>query len=381
MDLLDDFVRNFVTATANAALYSCDHPQVVRLISRAFDDISRLVEERSDVVILLVEERLVCDGTPLSAGLSYGRLSHLMRARGVEHLRFSQGIEKNELSSFIVWFASGDRETPPPQTPHIGTGSVDLRLSPGGTNEALRELHHRIPELADIPSVEIARFLDIYDEVRRHRKLTVTGISEIVTGFIASFQNVSGSFLALAPLRALDEYTFTHSTTVCVLNIAQGISLGFSEQMLHDIGVAGMLHDIGKLFLPEEVITKSEALTPAEWELIRQHPLKGAQHLLDTPGIPRLAVVTAFEHHLKYDRSGYPTVKETWRPSLASQITTISDVFDALRTKRSYRDPMEMGRIITILEEMKGKETHPLLTDNFIHLLNNLNDEGVDVTP
>jgi len=381
MALLDDFIRNLVTATANAALYASDHPQVVRQISLSFESISSLLAERPDIVIMLVEDRLICDGTPLSGGVSCSRLSTLMRGRGVEHLRFSQGVEKEELGHFIAWFARTGQDAPPPATPHIGFGTVDLRLSPGGTVEALRELHHRIPDLADIPAEEVARFLDIYEEVRRHRKLTLNGISEIVTGFISSFQNVSGSFIALAPLRTLDEYSFTHSTTVCVLNLAQGMSLGLSGQMLHDLGVAGMLHDIGKLFLPEEVITKNDTLTPAEWELIRQHPLKGAQYLLDTPGVPRIAVVTAFEHHMTFNCSGYPSTGVPWRQSLASHITTISDVFDALRTRRSYRDPVEQDRIITILMEMRGTGTHPFLTDNFIRLLHSLHGEEQEAAP
>lgn len=372
---LEGFVRNLVTATANAALYSPTHQQVVRQTSRAFDSLATLLADYPEILLILVDDRLVFDGAPLPSDLSFGRLSQFMKSRGVGHLRFSRGLSKEELATFIDWFSGRDRDRPPPSLPTISAGNVDLRLSPGGTSEALREFHRRIPDLADIPAEEVARFLDIYEEVKTRRKLTVSGISEIVTGFIAAFQGVSGSFLALAPLRALDEYTFTHSTTVCVLNLAQGMSLGIRGELLHDLGVAGMLHDIGKLFLPEEVITKTDTLTPAEWELIRQHPVKGAEYLLETPGVPRIAVVTAFEHHMKFDCSGYPTVGPGWRQSLCSQITTISDIFDALRTKRSYRDPVELERIITILDEMKGSGTHPDLTDNFIRVLKKLHEE------
>lgn len=378
---LESFVRNLVTATANAALYSRTHQQVIRQTTLAFDSLSTLLAEYPEVLILLVDDRLVFDGIPLPSDLSYGRLSQFMKSRGVGHIRFSRGLSKEELAAFIDWFGGADRDRPLPALSTITVGGVDLRLSPGGSSEALREFHRRIPDLADIPAEEVARFLDIYEEVRKKRKLTVSGISEIVTGFIAAFQGVSGSFLALAPLRALDEYTFTHSTTVCVLNLAQGMSLGIGGEMLHDIGVAGMLHDIGKLFLPEEVITKTDALTPAEWELIRRHPVKGAEYLLDTPGVPRIAVVTAFEHHMKFDLSGYPPVGPGWRQSLCSQITTISDIFDALRTKRSYRDPVEVERISAILDEMKGSGTHPELTDNFIGILKKLHEERADECP
>ena len=109
------------------------------------------------------------------------------------------------------------------------------------------------------------------------------------------------------------------------------MALGIDGQLLHDIGLAAMLHDMGKLFLPEEVLTKPGKLDEKEWELMKLHPVRGAQYLLSTPGVPQLAVITAYEHHMNYDLSGYPQVPQGWRQHLCSQMTTISDFFDALR--------------------------------------------------
>ena len=178
--------------------------------------------------------------------------------------------------------------------------------------------------------------------------------------------------LAMASLRSTDEYTFTHSTNVCILNIAQAMALGIEGQLLHDIGIAAMLHDIGKLFIPEEILTKTDKLTPEEFEIMKQHPALGAKHLLDTPGVPRLAVTTAYEHHLKYNLSGYPQVQAGWQPNLCSQLTMISDFFDALRTRRSYRDPIELRRIARMMWDMMGTDLHPVLTRNFLQILSRL---------
>ena len=172
---------------------------------------------------------------------------------------------------------------------------------------------------------------------------------EVIT-FVDAFSRRADPFLALAPLRAMDEYTFTHSTNVCILNLAQATALGIEGQLLNDIGVSAMLHDIGKLFVPEEVINKKGQLDDREWELMRQHPMRGAQYLLDTPGVPRLSVVTAFEHHMKYDGSGYPAVAKDWQQNLCSQMTAISDVFDAMRTERSYKVAMDVDKITPIFQ-------------------------------
>jgi HD-GYP domain-containing protein (c-di-GMP phosphodiesterase class II) len=176
----------------------------------------------------------------------------------------------------------------------------------------------------------------------------------------------------MAALRDADEYTFTHSSNVCILNIAQAMALGITGELLNEIGVSAMLHDIGKLFIPEEILTKKGKLTPEEFELMKQHPSRGARYLLETPGVPRMAVVTAFEHHTKFNLSGYPKLPADCRQNLCSHMTMISDFFDALRTRRPYREPMEVPQITTMMREMMGTELHPQLTSNFLNVLSRM---------
>ena len=143
-------------------------------------------------------------------------------------------------------------------------------------------------------------------------------------------------------------------------------------QQLKDIGVAAMLHDIGKLFVPEEIITKKGKLTGAEFALMKEHPVSGARYLMETPGVPRLAAIAAFEHHAKFDLDGYPHFPQGWRLNLCSHLTMISDFFDATRTRRSYREPLDLDQITSLMLGMAGTELHPVLTRNFIHILYDL---------
>ncbi|RNC66357.1 MAG: HD domain-containing protein, partial [Desulfuromonadales bacterium] len=222
---------------------------------------------------------------------------------------------------------------------------------------------------AEFTEEELSRLIEIYDEVRRHRKLKVVGVYEIVAGFIRTFRNEMDPLLAISPLKALDEYTFTHSTNVCILNLAQAMALGIEGQLLHDIGMAGMLHDVGKLFIPEEILVKPGGLDGREWELMKLHPLKGAQYLVNTPGVPLLAVMAAYEHHMRYDFSGYPRVAEGWQQNLVSQMTAISDVFDALRTHRIYQQAQSFEAIAVLMLDLAGIELNPLLVRNFLGLV------------
>ena len=107
---------------------------------------------------------------------------------------------------------------------------------------------------------------------------------------------------------------------------------------------------------------------------MQSHPLKGARYLLETPGVPRLAIVNAFEHHMKFNFSGYPKVPSLWKQNLCSQMTTISDIFDALRTKRSYREPLSLATICGMMTEMIGTELHPALAANFLKIISLLMD-------
>lgn len=259
---------------------------------------------------------------------------------------------------------------------NIGIGKVGIHLSSTGAGVAPEELQI-IPLFSEMAHEELAKFLDIYEQVQKKGKLSVTGIYDVVTGFVRAFKQDADSLLAFAPVRAMDEYTFTHSTNVCILNLAQAMALGIDGSLLHDVGIAAMLHDIGKLFIPDEIINKPGKLTDEEWLIIKQHPVKGAQHLLDTPGVPHLAVVTAYEHHMKFNMTGYPAAPTDWRQNVCSQMTTISDVFDALRTKRAYRGALEWEEVAGTLMGMAGTDLHPVLTKNFLKVLGKLEQKEV----
>lgn len=96
---------------------------------------------------------------------------------------------------------------------------------------------------------------------------------------------------------------------------------------------------------------------------MNSHPVKGALYLLDNPGVPLMAAITAYEHHAKFTLEGYPRLPSDWRQTLCSHMATISDIFDALRTRRSYREPMELSQISAMLESMIGSDLHPQLTN------------------
>ena len=114
------------------------------------------------------------------------------------------------------------------------------------------------------------------------------------------------ALLALTALKNYDNYTFTHMVNVSILTMGQARGLGIDGALLRELGLSALMHDIGKVKTPPEILNKPEKLTEREYEVLKRHTVDGAEILRGTPEIPALAPVVAFEHHLRIDGSGYP---------------------------------------------------------------------------
>ncbi len=224
-------------------------------------------------------------------------------------------------------------------------------------------------ELLALSAAELEHLKELYLNVKKHKKINVQGVDEMVKGFIRGFRQELNPLSLLASLKSVHEYTFTHVTNVCILTMSLAESLGFRGENLHQMGVASLLHDVGKIFIPEEILNKPGKLSPDERAIIETHTVKGARYLMGLEGIPKLAVISALEHHLKYDGSGYPSIKGGWTPNIASQIICVADVFDAMRSKRSYQEAMPLTRIEEVLRNGSGTSFNPQLVDHFLKLV------------
>ncbi len=369
-EALHHFMRHLAAAVSTASLYPITHSQVGNLCRKALGCLTEAIGTDTEIKIIRIDDELVADGVPLERSMYVGRLGGMLKGSGVGHIRIRRQVVDHELLSLIESLAKKGKEgNELCSSENIRLGQVDVRnVRP---EEGISKADWASGQAGiGVSADEMALFMEMYDNVRKRKRLDVVGLSEIVTVFIDAFVNDADPLLALAPLRAMDEYTYTHSTNVCILNLAQAKAMGIIGAQLHDIGIAAMLHDVGKLFIPEEILNKTEKLTEDEWELIRRHPVTGAHYLLDIPGVPRLAVVTAFEHHMRFDMRGYPRVKaSSWRPNIASQMTAISDIYDSLRTKRVYCKAEDFKVVEHILREEAGSQLNPQLVSNFLRIM------------
>lgn len=385
---IHEFIRHLLSAVTGAALYTLKHPQVEHLAEAAHISLTHALSGRSDIALLEVDGELVVDGEPQSFSLVLERFVRILREHGIGHLRLLSGTPRHEVDQLISLLVrqtmsneiiSTDyirfgKVTIPEQGSEIGSIGASGHTDGSGNarSDSVSSSYSPAVSLKDIPALELARLGEVYEAVKRQERLKLSGIAATVAELVGAFQREGESLLLLAALREKDEYTFTHAANVCILTLAQARALCITGQLLNDIGIAAILHDVGKMFVPDEILTKPERLTNDEFEQMKRHPVLGARYLTETPGVPRLAALAAFEHHMRFDQSGYPHVPAGWQQTIASQMTAISDCFDAMRTRRSYQEPREIKIIASALIQGSGTEFNPLLVKNMLQLLSRL---------
>jgi HD-GYP domain-containing protein (c-di-GMP phosphodiesterase class II) len=367
-----NFVRHLMTAISTASLYYPEHQQVERLGGLTLSCLLEAMGEKQDISLVVIDNELIMDGSPLESGMYVIRLIQTLASRGVGHVKILHGVTLQDIMHVVKSLSKQNTGGEINSTNNVRFGKVEVRFSFKAKDGAEINTNSETQAQKDSISDNIHKFTEICEGIKKNNKIEMAGIMGIVTGYIALVKHVADPLFALAPHRNTDEYTFIHSTNICILNLAQANALGIEGPLLYDIGIAALLHDVGKLFIPEELLNKPGSLNEAEWKIVRQHPFRGAQYLLDTPGVPHLAVITAYEHHMNYDFSGYPDATVHCQQNLSSQMTTVSDFFDALRTNRPYQEAMTMEEIPEFMLKMAGKVLHPALTRNFLKIISGL---------
>ena len=367
---IEEALRQISAMLATSMLYSLEHPRVQILVPRILDRLTKLLDQQNDLTFFIIKNDLLFDGKPLEKTPHTERIARKLHAQNIEFINFKRGLDLNEVKLFLqVALGLIDVSVFDEQAAHIDYGKIDVP----DDDEAIRP----IMRFEDLMPEELQSLNEFYEALSNENNCDLREVTSIVAGFVVAFQQHANPLLALVPLRMEDEYTFTHSLNVAILNIAQGMSLGLDEELLHNVGLAGMLHDAGKIFVDKEIIRKPGKLNDEEWRQMRQHPSRGAQYLMSQEGIPQLAVLSAFEHHMQYDLAGYPQVKNGWQPNICSQMTMVSDTFDALRTRRTYTEPWDLPRISGLFLDLAGKRLNPYLVMNFLKILEQMGENVI----
>ena len=198
-----------------------------------------------------------------------------------------------------------------------------------------------------------AAITSMFHEVRMGNALKVADAEPLVDEISQSISRNPEAFINLVRLKNVDDYTYMHSVAVCALMISLGKQLGLEGQDLKDAGMAGLLHDVGKMMIPSEVLNKPGKLTDEEFNIIKDHPRKGWEILNISEGANAVALDVCLHHHERVDGKGYPEKISGNDLSLFARMGTVCDVYDALTSNRCYKNGWEPAETIRKMAEWK----------------------------
>lgn len=339
------------------SLYPAGHPQLRDAVNDLLGSLDGLFDGREEIRIVAVDDRLFVDDVrSLELEMVSHDLKGRLKTRGIEMLIFRQGLEGHELLELVDGLASGSV----PALPHIQIGKLAANRSQADAPSARAQFDFG-PQVQ-----ELRQIFEGWEEIEGLVMDQVERIMRVLEEQL--FANQS-SLISLASLKSYDEYTYTHAINIAILTMAQAESLGVPKQLIHDFGVAAMLHDIGKTLVPEHILKKPGKLEPHEFEEMRKHPITGSVLLLRNPAIPKLAAIVAYEHHLQYNAPGYPALPRPRSQHLCSMLTSLSDFYDALRTNRPYQNARPSDEILAMLQTRIGTHFEERLARHFVALI------------
>ena len=259
-----------------------------------------------------------------------------------------------------------------PKTHEEGDTSAEVEAS---LPEKLHSQHDKLPPQVPVEEeLPVARLL--YDDSVRFARKTIQNINngealplqeaeKIVNDVLESITRNYNALLGLIKLRSRDEYTYTHSINVGVLAILLARQMDITEDETRKIGLAGLFHDIGKSRIPDEVLNSPRRLTPDEFDIMKKHPELGLT-LVNLEKLSPEIVQGIVEHHEKYNGKGYPRGLKGEEIRFVGRLLTVVDVYDALTSKRVYKDPMLPHQALSLMYTMRDEEFDANILEQFI---------------
>ena len=219
-------------------------------------------------------------------------------------------------------------------------------------------------------SVEVTK--DLYGSARLGQSVHIKQMEHAVRNIVDQVLNNEVTSVGLTTLNDFDRYTFAHTVNVCIFSVAIGRRLGLSKSRLFDLGMAALLHDVGKSRVPLDIIAKEGELTEPEHRKMQAHTWLGALSVYrfrDYGELPLRGMITAYEHHMKVYLSGYPKVIRPRTPSIFSKIIGTAAAFDAATSTRSYSAAKSPDVVLRELRDDPSRGHDPVLVKALINLL------------
>ncbi|NLU42237.1 MAG: HD-GYP domain-containing protein [Firmicutes bacterium] len=215
----------------------------------------------------------------------------------------------------------------------------------------------------------VASLRETMDAVRETGSADLRHISRVVDDIIDEISSNPDVLVSMVDIKSYDNYTYSHSVNVCVLSVMLGLEKGLNRSDVKDLGEGAILHDIGKLFVPDEILNKSGPLTDEEFDLVRRHTNDGFEVLRRKRSISLFSAHVAYQHHERLDGSGYPRRLVGDEIHEFAKVVAIVDSYDAMTSDRTYRCALAPNEAISILVRETGSKYDRDLVGRFMKLV------------
>ncbi len=372
LNVLKKALVHLFSAIQTAKLYSRGHPLFSETIEKSYKSLKEVLANKTEIVVGMVDGELACEED------IYFDLSRKLRSsilylldRNIEKIHFHRALNKDELSEFVSLLSSSRSELSKDSQKVLALHGI-RNIKTGKIKDESLFLVERTEDwqvLQKLYETSIDSYVRSIESVLNLEELDYIDLRFNMLNIMENFMGRHQEIMSLIAIKEKDLLTYVHLMNVSILAMHLTARLGYSKDNVLDVGAAALFHDVGKMYVSSKILRKKSKLTEREFSKIKDHAILGARILneySDTMGI--LPAVVAFEHHLKYDLTGYPKVTYLKRPSIASFIVSICDVYDALAQRRTYKKDSPPNEIYEIMIKDRGKLFHPEILDRFFEV-------------
>ena len=368
------FLHSLAQSISTMALYRDGHPARERTIDGSFELLQRLRETDPTPRFSFLGGEVVYQNQALNELKDWDWAARLAGG-GIERLEMSSSVMREEYEEFLdtvlarlAFAAAESTDTAiarPERRSSIRFGTIGVR----GMAQEQRQDRPATATIAYTLQEEAEAVRWLHREVQDHATLPLLEAEAVVRSLSVAMHSDSQMIIPLLQLKEFDQYTTTHSTNVAVLAMALAEYLGLGAKDVRNYGVAGLLHDLGKVRVPKEILVKPGKLTEQERDVMRLHPEDGARIILQREMGLDLAATVAYEHHIVLNGTGYPHLHYPRHCHHASHLVHICDFYDALRTNRPYREAWESEKVLGYIENGIGREFEESAARAFVAMM------------
>jgi putative nucleotidyltransferase with HDIG domain len=355
----DDLVRRLAAALRSTQLYSTGHPIIARNVDGLVAALEQYHISQPSVTVGLIGGEVIVDDRPVGKVEDLlGEMRGRLERAGIERLTIDRGVTREEIEALLGGVASGEA----PVLDHVRVGRVQFEQNSEADLSDMATIRHLYADAVSAANT-------VWESALVEGKPDATMARAMVDGLAQAVVQNRTALLALTALKAYDNYTFTHMVNVSILTMGQARGLGIDGPLLREFGLSALMHDIGKVRTPGEILNKPDKLTDEEFAIMKRHVIDGAEMLQGTPDMPVLAPIVAFEHHLRLDGAGYPEQIRRGALNLGTMLCSIADVYDAMRSQRQYQEAFPTDRILQVLKRADGQQFDQHLVRRFAQLV------------